>query len=114
MLQNFQAGLGSAGRVAHGRPCKHPRQRAVGDAVNVLLRGEGRADGAVVELAGQGAEEQTAMDGGVCIDLRENVQQSLLGGIGGQQKLLYRHAHLGAAGQLPYRYSSLSWWASFS
>ena len=98
ILQNFQAGLGGAGRVAQRRVGKHAGQRAVRDAVNVLFRGQCRADGAVIELPGQRAEEQTAVNGLVRVDFFNDFQQGVLSGIGGQQKLPDGCAHLAAAG----------------
>ena len=99
ILQDFKARLCRAGRVADGAVGEDPGQRAVGDAVDVLFRGQCGADGAVIELLGQRAEEQTAVDGRVCVDLRDHVQQLLLRGIFGQEELLYLHADLAAAGQ---------------
>ena len=97
-LQDLEAGLRRAGRVAEGRVGKDTGQRAVGDAVDVLLRRKGGADSAVVELPGQGTEEQTAVDGGVSVDAGDDAQQLLLRRVGGQKKLLHLDAHLGAAG----------------
>ena len=71
ILQDLQTGLCGAGRVADGGVGKHTGQRTVRDAVDVLFRGQRRADGAVIELPGQRAEEQTAMDRRVCVDLPE-------------------------------------------
>ena len=39
------------------------------------------------------------MDGRVCVDLRDHVQQLFLRGIFGQEELLHLHADLAAAGQ---------------
>ena len=56
------------------------------------------ADGAVIELPGQRAEEQTAVNGLVRVDFFNDFQQGALSGIGGQQKLPDGYAHLAAAG----------------
>ena len=98
ILQDFKAGLRSAGGVAEVGIGEYSGQRTVRDAVNVLFRSQSRTHSAVVKLFGQGTEQQTAMDGILCVDLGDHLQQLVLRGIGGQQKLLYFHADLAAAG----------------
>ena len=97
-FQNFKTGLRRAGRVADGSVGEDTGQRAVGDAVNVLFGRERGADGPVIKLFGQGAEEQTAVDGGVCVDAGNDAQQLFLRSVGGQKELLHLDAHLRTAG----------------
>ena len=87
-----------AGGIAQVRIREHTGQRTVRDAVDVLFRGQCGADGAVIELLGQGTEQQTAVDGVIGVDLGQHLQQVLLGGVGGEQILLDCHADLSAAG----------------
>ena len=56
ILLNFLAGLRGAGGIAQFGIRDHPGQRTVRDAVNVLFRAQSGADGAVIELLGQGTE----------------------------------------------------------
>ena len=62
---------------------EHPGQRTVRDAVNVLFRAQGGADGAVIELLGQGTEQKTAVDAVVSVHLVQYPKQLLLRGVGG-------------------------------
>ena len=98
ILQNLHAGLRGAGGVAQIGVREHPGQRTVRDAVNVLFRAQGGADGAVIELLGQRAEQQTAVDAVVSVHLVQYPKQLLLRGVGGQHELPDCDAHLAAAG----------------
>ena len=97
-FQDLKTGLRRAGRVADGSVGEDTGQRAVGDAVNVLFGRECGADGPVIKLFGQGAEEQTAVDGGVCVDAGNDAQQLFLRSVGGQKELLHLDAHFRTAG----------------
>ena len=98
ILQNLHAGLRGAGGVAQLCVREHPGQRTVRDAVNVLFRAQGGADGAVIELLGQGTEQKTAVDAVVSVHLVQYPKQLLLRGVGGQHELPDCDAHLAAAG----------------
>ena len=77
ILQNLHAGLRGAGGVAQLCVREHPGQRTVRDAVNVLFRAQGGADGAVIELLGQGTEQKTAVDAVVSVHLIQYPEQLL-------------------------------------
>ena len=98
ILQNFHAGLRGAGGIAQIGVREYPGQRTVRDAVNVLFRAQSGADGAVVELLGQRAEQQTAVDAIVRVHLVQYTEQLLLCGVGGQHELLDSDPYLAAAG----------------
>ena len=98
ILQNLHAGLRGAGRVAQIGVREHPGQRSVRNAVDVLFRAQGGADGAVIELLGQGTEQKTAVDAVIGVHLIQYPEQLLLCGVGGQHELLDCDAHLTAAG----------------
>ena len=98
ILQNFHARLRGAGSIAQIGVREHPGQRTVCDAVNVLFRAQGGADGAVIELLGQGTEQKTAVDAVVGVHLVQHPEQMLLCGVGGQHELPDGNAHLAAAG----------------
>ena len=98
ILQNFHAGLRGAGSIAQIGVGEHPGQRTVRNAVDVLFRAQGGADGAVIELLGQGTEQKTAVDAVVCVHLVQYPEQLLLRGIGRQHELPDGDAHLAAAG----------------
>ena len=73
----------------------------MGHAVHILLGSQTVADLILVSLQmlGQGPEHENAVDGVVGVDLIDDGQNILLGGIGRQLKLLDLHAHqLGALG----------------
>ena len=99
ILQNLHAGLRGAGRVAQFGVREHPGQRSVRNAVDVFFRAQGGADGAVIELLGQRAEQQTAVDAVIGVHLIQYPEQLLLCGVGGQHELLDCDAHLAAAGR---------------
>ena len=59
---------------------------------------QGGADSAVIELLGQRAEQQTAVDAVIGVHLIQYPEQLLLRGVGRQHKLPDGDAHLAAAG----------------
>ena len=67
----------------------------MGHAVHVLLGRQAVADFVLVglQVLGQGPEHQNAVDGVVGVDLIDNRQHVLLGGVGRQLELLDLHAH---------------------
>ena len=94
VAQQLQAGLGGAGGKALGAARKDPGQGSVGDAVHILGGGEGPADRLLVHVAGEGPEEEAAVDAAVSVDLVNDLQQRLLGGVGGEGEYPGGHPHL--------------------
>ena len=100
VVQDLHAGGGGAGGKAQiAAALEHTGVRQVGHAVDVLLRVEAVADLILVglEMLRQRTEHQNAVDGVVGVDLVDELEQVLLGGILRQDKLLYVDAdELGA------------------
>ena len=84
VVQDFQAGLGGAGRVSRAAAGKYRRQGPGSDAVHVLGGGEGGADCGLIHVLGQGAKQETAVDGVVPVDLLDDLHQVGLTGGGGE------------------------------
>ena len=86
VVQYLHTGLGRAGREALPRAGHHPGQRAVGDAVHVLLCGQSPAHRRVVDAGRQRPEDQAAVDGRIGVYLRDDLQHLFRGGCGGQSE----------------------------
>ena len=97
MLEQRHAGRGGAGRIAAVGAGVDRGERAVGDAVHILSRVEGAAGGLVVEVLGQRAEHQNAVNALVLVERTDVVHQLLLARVLGQHDLTDRDADLLAA-----------------
>ena len=97
MLEQRHAGRGGAGRIAAVGAGVDRGERAVGDAVHILSRVEGAAGGLVVEVLGQRAEHQNAVNTLVLVERTDVVHQLLLARVLGQHDLTDRDADLLAA-----------------
>ena len=97
MLEQRHAGRGGAGRIAAVGAGVDRGERAIGDAVHILSRVEGAAGGLVVEVLGQRAEHQNAVNALVLVERTDVVHQLLLARVLGQHDLTDRDADLLAA-----------------
>ena len=94
VVQNLHAGGGGAGGEAQGLAHEHAGVGAVGHAVHVLAGIQTVADLVLVRLQvlGQGAEHEHAVDLVVGVDAVDDFQKVPLGHVLGQDELLHRHA----------------------
>ena len=95
-VQNLHAGGGGAGGEAQIlQTLKHTGVGHMGHAVHILLGSQTVADLVLVglQVLGQGPEHEHAVNGSVGVDLIDDRQNLLLGGVLGKLKLLDLHAY---------------------
>ena len=101
VVQDLHAGLGGAGREAQLLAHEHTGVGQVSHGVDILAGGQMVADLVLIRLQvlGQGAEQQAAVDAVVGVDGLDLGDQRLLGHILRQQELHHVHAdQLGTGG----------------
>ena len=94
MGQNLHAGGGGAGGEAQLLAHEHAGVGEVGHAVHVLPGVQAVADLVLVglEVLGQGAEEEHAVDLVVGVDVVDDLEELGLAHVLGEDELLHRHA----------------------
>ena len=99
VVQNFHASCGSAGSIAQILTLEDTCVGHMGHGVNVLLGVQAVANLVLIclQVLGQGAEHQAAVNGIVSVDLIDNSQDLFLGGSFGQDEVLDSNADLFSA-----------------